>query len=613
MKNIELENNIMKTDLTSAVKNYKNSTIVDCINEAIVNSIQANATEIKIKINSENGLLNDIKHIDLITIEDDGDGFNKQNRESFLTYLSRHKEEHGCKGIGRLSYLKTFKKVLIKSIQNNELVEFNFTTELNEQLLEPKQVKEENKQTIIILQTPKTKQKIDNDKIYQEIYNHIYPFLFLYEKDCKIIINNDKTITRDDVKDIEKVDFEVKKSDTSNQESVKFHLWYRFKKIEETKAILDDFICVNNRPMYGFNAKKGNLLIPLNAKSGYQITFLLESDWINRQSNANHEYEEVEDDKQNGMLDLINWQDIRKQTTTEINKLLNSQFPELKEENNKKINDLKEKYPHYADFIENDNISFVDEKQLLKQAKKQYLEQEDKLENNNISIDEIQRCVSNDLIRYILHRQRIIEKLQEMNKHNESLEQNIHNLLLQKGLEGKDFSQIELDKNNLWLLDDKFMSYNYIASDRKIENLLQLINNDNSSNQDRPDIAIYTNTNDNKKIVFIELKKFNADGYDNSKGLDQLTVYSKYIAESGINEIYCYLIINLDDKTRTILEGRNYIKIFSQGNGEIWQNKIGNINSYVQIISPNAIIADANARNKTFLDIIKKSKLSKSS
>jgi hypothetical protein len=96
------------------------------------------------------------------------------------------------------------------------------------------------------------------------------------------------------------------------------------------------------------------------------------------------------------------------------------------------------------------------------------------------------------------------------------------------------------------------MSYNYIASDKKIANLLKLINTNSGNNQDRPDIAIYTNTNDNKKVLFIELKKFNANGHDNSKGLDELTVYSNYIVESGVNEIYCYLIINLNDKTRTI-------------------------------------------------------------
>jgi hypothetical protein len=49
MNDISLEKN-MKVDLTSAVENYKKVSIYDCINEAIVNSLQANATEINIII-----------------------------------------------------------------------------------------------------------------------------------------------------------------------------------------------------------------------------------------------------------------------------------------------------------------------------------------------------------------------------------------------------------------------------------------------------------------------------------------------------------------------------------------------------------------------------------
>ena len=95
-----------------------------------------------------------------------------------------------------------------------------------------------------------------------------------------------------------------------------------------------------------------------------------------------------------------------------------AKFPEMKNENKEIINALKAKYPHYADFIENDNISFVNEKKLLKNAREQALKEEDKLENDNVSISEIQKCVRNDLIRYILHRQEIINRLQKMNQNN---------------------------------------------------------------------------------------------------------------------------------------------------------------------------------------------------
>ena len=603
----------MKTDLTRAIDNYKKSSIFDSINEAIVNSIQASATKIKITIHasksSQSDLLEEIEFISSVEIKDNGDGLNKSNRESFLTYLSSHKKNQGCKGIGRLSYLKTFKKVHISSKQNNELVAFDFTPELNEDKLNPKEIIYNEKETIITLKNPVEDVKYDLEKAYNEIYDHIYPFLFLNEKDCEIIINNDKKITRDDVKNIENVKFKIIKEINAQEKCFEFNLWYRFRKCERTS--LDDFLCINSRPTKRFSNKQ--LQLKLNEKNGYQITFLLESDWINQKSNQFHdikiEEDEDEENDNNQMFPDISWKEVRKNLSIEIEKLFNKHFPELQMENSKKINDLKEKYPHYADYIESSNVGFVDEKQLLDNAYKQARKEEQKLEIKDVSIEDIKKCVSNDLIRYILHRQKIIEKLLGLSNNKENIERTIHDLILKKGLEGFDYSPIGIKDNNLWLIDDKFMTYGYVASNKKIKTILPNCGLEGNS-QDAPDIAIYVpDKNGIKKMVLIELKKFTATDYENGKGVMQLRNYSKLIIDSGVYEAYLYLLVEIENKDfRGQLEDTfNFKKIFSQ-EGEIWQGKFGTINAYIQIISPDAIIADAAARNKTFLDIIKNSK-----
>jgi len=457
IKNSETNSSVeMKTDLTNAVKKYKKTSIYDAINEAIVNSIQAGATEIKVNIvsNNESDLFGR-QYVASVSVEDNGDGFNADNRKSFLTYLISHKQkEHGCQGVGRLSYLKSFKTANVSSKQNNQLVEFDFTTELNDEKLEPKPIKDDTKKTIITLNEPRANTSYDLDKASQEIYNHMYPFLFLRKKDCEITINNDRKITRDDVKNIQALNFKVTKKTSDQEESIDLTLFYRFSQSEKT--ILDDFLCINSRPMKRFSNKP--LKMKLNEKEGYQITLLLESDWINKQSNQFHDIE-IEEDEEDGQQEstFILWSDVKKELVKEVNKLLNKQFPELEKENAKKINDLKEKYPHYADYIENSSIGFVDEKQILDNAYKQARTEEQRLESKNTSIEDVKRCVSNDLIRYILHRQKIIEKLQELK--NTEIEKEVHNLFLEQGLEGVDERQVPLDKNNLWLLDDKFMSY----------------------------------------------------------------------------------------------------------------------------------------------------------
>ena len=48
-------------------------------------------------------------------ITDDGVGFNDRNWESFRTLDSLHKVEKGCRGIGRLMWLKAFNNVEVRS------------------------------------------------------------------------------------------------------------------------------------------------------------------------------------------------------------------------------------------------------------------------------------------------------------------------------------------------------------------------------------------------------------------------------------------------------------------------------------------------------------------
>ena len=291
-----------------------------------------------------------------------------------------------------------------------------------------------------------------------------------------------------------------------------------------------------------------------------------------------------------------------------LEKLLNNEFPELKKENSDKINNLKEKYPHYADYIENSNVGFVDEKQVLDNAYKKAFAEEQKLENKNTSIEEVKKCVSNDLIRYILHRQKIIEKLQELK--GATIEKEVHNLFLEQGLEGTESRQVPLDKNNLWLLDDKFMSYSYIASEKAISTFLKKVELEKNGSNDRMDIVLYSNDPERKRVVMLEMKKLSANYLENGEGITQLFQYSSQLYDAGIKELYLYLIAKIDDKfRRVIISERGFNKIFSH-EGEVYQRSYDHINAYIQIISPDAIIADAAARNKTFLDIIKKSKTS---
>lgn len=132
-------------DFESAVESLdiSPSNAIKTVLEAVVNSIQScryddNEHVITVKIYSKQSTL-DGKTSDIIDgfdIIDDGEGFTDFNFKSFCTLYSRAKKQSfGCKGIGRLTWLKVFKNVKIESTYNIDEIcyqrDFSFNLKSN--------------------------------------------------------------------------------------------------------------------------------------------------------------------------------------------------------------------------------------------------------------------------------------------------------------------------------------------------------------------------------------------------------------------------------------------------------------------------------------------------
>ena len=118
--------------LKKEIEECKKVSISECINEAILNSIQAKATKIAIMVNTiakQENLFNNIKSVEII---DNGVGFNEKNKEAFNTLKTENKKDKGCKGYGRMYFKKAFSDVKICSFngdKDNEKVNFVFDEE----------------------------------------------------------------------------------------------------------------------------------------------------------------------------------------------------------------------------------------------------------------------------------------------------------------------------------------------------------------------------------------------------------------------------------------------------------------------------------------------------
>lgn len=173
--------------------------------EIITNAIYANATKIKCELNSfDTPLEFDPKNpakkpLDTITVTDNGDGFDDENYKAFSTYRTERNKDLGCKGVGRLVYLKVYENVSFVSRlkEKQETRSFDFVLDFDPALIvKAPEAVQENETTISLsgltathLNASKHLDRrivLDCAEIRDRVLAQIIPTLHFYKKrGCK--------------------------------------------------------------------------------------------------------------------------------------------------------------------------------------------------------------------------------------------------------------------------------------------------------------------------------------------------------------------------------------------------------------------------------------------
>ena len=175
--------------ITNIVRQFSNSiSLFQPFIESITNSLEANANKIDIIIDfsKDKSLIEDQNQyrFDSFSIIDNGEGFTSENINSFLTYLSDHKIKLGCKGIGRITWLKVYSFIHIESYVKNQLIKILFHENFSDQDINITQINDEYKSKTIIKFT-KIKEKYNNSIILDptnftdELMSSIYSSLLV--------------------------------------------------------------------------------------------------------------------------------------------------------------------------------------------------------------------------------------------------------------------------------------------------------------------------------------------------------------------------------------------------------------------------------------------------
>lgn len=238
-------------------------------------------------------------------------------------------------------------------------------------------------------------------------------------------------------------------------------------------------------------------------------------------------------------------------------------------------------------------------------------------ENVNKSVSKIVGKISesskNDLIHYIAMRRKVLDlfrKSLEVNAKGEySSEAVVHDVIFPLK---EDSDSICYDDHNLWIIDERLNFTNYISSELPL----------NGGKSERPDLLVYDkrvafrgdNESSNPVTIF-EFKKPDRDDFVNPSSkedpVEQIIRYVNSIKDGSYKTpegrkmniaentpFYGYVVCELTSKVEKWLKTVKNFK--PMPDGMAWFQWYENINLYIEVLSWDKLLKDADMRNKVF-------------
>ena len=612
----------MEVNLKQAISMFFSQSSFDMVYlEAVANALDAGASNIQIHFSAST--LSNEKSFHLV-ISDNGIGFTDERYKKFCRLLDVDKDDKAHRGLGRLVYLFYFDKVKVSSHYNgNQYREFNFDNDFGAQKADNSSTLEDNHDSGSILEMTgynlkklKTADFANAEWIRRRILKKFYSLLYKAKKEARdIIITIQTTIgTQNDVRVISAAsmpDLEEKTIVTKHSLDGEMTLYYSINECEAKDSSVITAISIDNRN------ESIDVFADDRIPVGYDMVFILYSDTFQGQTDATRQIITLRPDT----LKML-----QKTFRDEILALLTERAPKVIEETKHEAEQINDQFPHLRGYFEENTIGISSKADVIKDAQTRFIRDQREIlckSTESLTDADFERSMNlagRALTEYILFRQKTIERLKEVDK--KDLEATIHNVIVPQRtvLREGDFSQ-DIYKNNSWILDDKFMTYSTVLSEMEMTDLIKELTKDENveRNDDRPDIAvIFSNdpkTSEKFDVVIIELKRKGLKSEDNIRIEAQLEKRARdlfSIYQNKIQSLWLYGIVELDNDYKAVLSTAGYQPMFSKGNifvhtGDItvdWESRI-KIPAVRYILDFDALVNDADARNKTFLSLIK--------
>ena len=587
--------------------------------EALANALDAGATEISIDI--------DVQAFDKpdtlkITVSDNGDGFTDENFERFRKLLRPRDKFH--KGIGRLVFLNYFSRVDVTSTRSKWRRTFIFKDGFDGNApIENLNDEQPAKTTLAFNGFAKDRVKsyddLKPDVLKPLLIEQVLPTLDARKRDgtaFKISINlktkesnaqkeffpHETVITADDLPSMTKITIQDDSLDAFSTIDMHYHV----EPVSGKGSLLVAF-SIDGRTI------PVNLIPASSFPPGYMGMFLFESEMFH--SNADSSRQKLI------LPENLPIEKLYRVLRREVGKVLADMIPKITEKNEKVKEKFEEQFPHLLGYFENDTVGLIDRDDALEIAQQKFFRaQKQVLQCETLTQAAYEKSLelsSRTLTEYILYRDKIIGRMKEMTTDN--AESEIHNLIVPRFKEfSKEAMPSEIYQNNAWLLDDKFMVFRTILSEQRMDTVVNAIRLDEECEKDagRPDIAMIFSADPKNAsavdVVVIEIKKKTDDEKENQYAINQLLDRAVKLAAHcpNIQRIWYYAVIQISDTMETRLRQQKWAPLFSMGK-LYYQEFITErpdrtvVPTPTFVVSFDAIVADAESRNHTFLEILR--------
>lgn len=594
------------------------------------------------------------------TVEDNGVGFTQENMDSFETLDSDYKAADGCRGVGRLLWLKAFERVSVLSGYEDVSGalrgrQFRFSVERDVEQIEPPD-RLDDAGTVVELGRFKTAYQRSApktvDAIAKEVFEHCIWYFLRPGGAPEITVSDDgDAVSLQDLMD--GFVFSSMPTRTFEVKGQKFDMANLCLKSSTRNQAPRLYWCAANRVVREENltGRIPGLYGRLRDDEGGDFTYVcyLSSDYLDTHVRADRTAFDIGESGAGSLLeDEISLDDVRAAVLENVEELLADQLATARDEGKARVNDYVSNHaPRYRpvlarlvslgvtvdpsikdrdlELLLHRNLQKLDAEALAEghevfaEAGSEPLE--DYKEKLDRYLEKVTDINQSDLAAYVSRRRTILDILAKLIRSDEhgkySREDAIHSLLIPMRT---DSNEISADASNLWIIDERLAFHDYLASDKTLKSM-PITSSESTKEPDilatrlagAPVLAAEGEGLPLPSIVVVEIKRpMRNDANEDKDPIQQCLDYVKRVREGGVRTFagrsiprtqespaFCYVIADL---TPTMVSRCEYANLKPTHDGLAYFGFNDSTKAYIEVMSFDRLVNAATERNRAFFD-----------